>query len=39
MDYTIREMRKEEYPQLKDFLYEAVYVPEGTAPSAERFFV
>ena len=32
MDYTIREMRKEEYPQLKDFLYEAVYVPEGTAP-------
>ena len=23
---------KEEYPQLKDFLYEAVYVPEGTAP-------
>ena len=32
MDYTIREMRKEEYPRLKDFLYEAVYVPEGTAP-------
>ena len=32
MDYTIRKMRKEEYPQLKDFLYEAVYVPEGTAP-------
>ena len=31
MDYTIRKMRKEEYPQLKDFLYEAVYVPEGTA--------
>lgn len=24
MDYTIREMWKEEYPQLKDFLYEAV---------------
>lgn len=28
----IREMREEEYPLLKDFLYEAVYVPEGAEP-------
>ena len=32
MDYVIREMWKEEYPLLKDFLYEAVYVPEGAEP-------
>ena len=32
MDYIIREMWKEEYPLLKDFLYEAVYVPEGADP-------
>ena len=32
MDYMIREMWKEEYPLLKDFLYEAVYVPEGVDP-------
>lgn len=29
MDYRIREMKKEEYPLLKDFLYEAIYIPEG----------
>ncbi len=27
----IREMRREEYPQLEDFLYAAIYVPEGQA--------
>ena len=29
MDYKIREMKKEEYFLLKDFLYEAIYIPEG----------
>lgn len=29
MKPTIREMRKEEYPLLKDFLYEAIFIPEG----------
>lgn len=32
MDYTIREMTKEEYPLLRNFLYEAIYVPEGIKP-------
>ena len=29
MDYKIREIRKQEYPILSDFLYEAIFVPEG----------
>ena len=29
MDYTIRRMRRDEWPLLEDFLYEAIYVPEG----------
>lgn len=32
MDYIIREMREEEYCLLKDFLYDAIYVPDGTQP-------
>ena len=32
MRYTIREMSPAEYPLLEDFLYEAIYLPEGTAP-------
>lgn len=32
MDYIIREMRNEEYCLLDDFLYEAIYIPEGIAP-------
>lgn len=31
MDYIIREMRKEEYGLLEDFLYEAIFIPEGVA--------
>ena len=31
MSYSIREMRKEEYSLLSDFLYEAIYIPAGTA--------
>ncbi len=29
MDYQIREIRENEYPVLSDFLYEAIFVPEG----------
>lgn len=29
MEYTIRKMKKHEYPLLNDFLYEAIFVPEG----------
>lgn len=29
MDYIIREIKKEEYPILSDFLYEAIFIPEG----------
>lgn len=32
MDYTIRELQKQEYPLLNDFLYEAIFVPEGVEP-------
>lgn len=30
--YIIREMKKEEYPLLKDFLYEAIFQREGADP-------
>ena len=29
MDYKIREIIKSEYPILSDFLYEAIFIPEG----------
>ena len=29
IDYKIREIRKNEYPILSDFLYEAIFIPEG----------
>lgn len=29
MNYVIRKMQPEEYPLLEDFLYEAIFVPEG----------
>ncbi len=29
MNYQIREIRKSEYPILSDFLYEAIFIPEG----------
>lgn len=32
MNYIIREMLKEEYGLLEDFLYEAVFIPEGISP-------
>ena len=32
MDYTIRELKKTEYPLLDHFLYEAIFIPEGIEP-------
>jgi len=32
MKYDIRPMREEEYPLLRDFLYEAIFIPEGVEP-------
>lgn len=32
MDYTIRAIQDTEYPLLEDFLYEAIFVPEGVEP-------
>ena len=29
MEYIIREIKKSEYPLLDNFLYEAIFVPEG----------
>lgn len=30
VNYVIREMKETEYPLLNEFLYEAIYIPEGT---------
>ncbi len=32
MDITIREIQKQEYPLLDDFLYEAIFISEGVEP-------
>lgn len=32
MDYIIREIEKAEYPLLDDFLYEAIFIPDGMQP-------
>ena len=32
MNYKIRELQKQEYPLLDNFLYEAIFIPEGTEP-------
>lgn len=31
MDYSIRAIEEKEYPLLEDFLYEAIFIPEGVA--------
>ncbi len=36
MEYTIREMAEEEYFLLDDFLYEAIFIPEGVSPPARE---
>ena len=35
MKYTIRKMTAQEYPLLDDFLYEAIFVPEGVDPPSK----
>ncbi len=35
MDYTIRELQKQEYPLLDSFLYEAIFIPEGIEPPSK----
>ena len=32
MNYTIRQIYKSEYPLLNDFLYEAIFIPDGVTP-------
>lgn len=32
MDYTIREIQKQEYTLLDNFLYEAIFIPKGVEP-------
>lgn len=32
MSYNIREIREEEYILLEDFIYEAIFIPDGVAP-------
>lgn len=32
MNYTIRKLKKTEYPLLDDFLYEAIFIPQGAEP-------
>lgn len=32
MQYTIRQLAESEYPLLKDFLYECIFVPPGATP-------
>lgn len=32
MDYTIREIENTEYPVLNEFLYEAIFIPDGVQP-------
>ena len=32
MGYTIRKIQKHEFPLLDDFLYEAIYIPDGVEP-------
>ena len=32
MNYRIRKIQKQEYPLLDNFLYEAIFIPEGIDP-------
>lgn len=35
MNYNIRKIREDEYYLLEDFLYEAIFIPEGVAPPSK----
>lgn len=39
MDYAIRHIRQSEWPLLEDFLYEAIFVPEGFEGKVPRSVV
>lgn len=36
MNYTIRQLKENEYKILSDFLYEAIYIPEGVKPPSKN---
>ena len=36
MEYTIREMTVMEYPLLNEFLYEAIFIPDGIKAATEK---
>lgn len=36
MEVVIRTMKEDEYPLLKVFLYEAIFIPEGTEPPSKN---
>ncbi len=36
MDYVIRPIKASEYPVLEDFLYQAVFIPEGVKPPPKK---
>lgn len=36
MEVVIRAMKEDEYPLLKTFLYEAIFIPEGTEPPSKN---
>lgn len=39
MGYTIREMRMDEIPLLDEFLYEAIFIPEGVKPPPKEIIL
>ena len=38
MEYTIREMTVTEYPLLNEFLYEAIFIPDGIKPPLKIYW-
>ena len=38
MEYTIRKMTVPEYPLLSDFLYEAIFIPNGIKTATKRYY-
>lgn len=36
MEYSIRAIKADEYPLLDDFLYEAIFIPEGMEPPPKK---
>ena len=38
MEYSVRPMREKEYHLLRDFLYEAIFIPEGVEPLLSQLY-